>query len=360
MAFITLSGLPILSTISLYFFGLSEFAAGAGFLSLFSIAATFTIYWMPHLKALAMSWSKDMNRLIDKLNGKLNDLLDPTGIYEDGISQEQKVVSLAKKEGLEEIQKELDPMNAPRVDAIVIISENAQDVDGLQKHMESLRGKLIRNDVPVEVMGQRFQGSANAYLDALLRIKEKFDTGVYKKPWGDSRTMFIFRGNEALADNNLIDWSITNGYRAAASMSQNNEMSGNIIIYARDPYFGPVQQVAGSNITLLTSRVKRDDLKGVGWVNTSFSVNGNTSIVEILEKLNISSLQIKDKSKPRGAKTVHHMEDEKRYDLSNEALKQFSAFNGMILMGAEAVDMYVRVAQDLENSGLRNKLRQLH
>lgn len=44
----------------------------------------------------------------------------------------------------------------------------------------------------------------------------------------------------------------------------------------------------------------------------------------------------------------------------NGSLKQFSAFNGIILMGPEAVDIFARTAERVEKSGLREKLERIH
>jgi len=345
--------------------GYADVSVGSMFTSVLVIALTIYVFWKPHKEALRMELYDTMNWLIEQRSSRLNNLLDPSGEYtNDDRSSEQKIVDLAKQEGLNETARELDPDNPPRVDAIVIISEDGKNVEALKKHAQELRGRLIRNDIPVEVTSPTYKGSANAYYEALLMVKNNFEAGIGQyanvKPWKDARVAFIFNGREALADNTLIDWSITNAYRAAASMSKlvpakDGGRSGSIVIFSRDFYAGPIQQVAGSDTTLLTSRVNGNELNKLGWVSTSFSENGDSEVDEILEKVNIKDLLEKDKKHRRGSNTVKFFRL-KLYDLYNSVLKQFSAFTGIILMGPEAMAEDVRIAQRLKDSGLRDLL----
>ena len=342
--------------------GMSSF-----FIPMSVIALTVFIFWKPHRESLKMEEYKMMTWLIDTLDSQLDKLLDPAEVYQKaGLSAEQKIVNLAKQEDDREVRMELDLHNPPRIDAIVIISEDKGNTEKIKEHVNSVRGRLIRQDIPVEVVSPRFKGSGNAYFDALKLTKENFDSGLYQeqyphlKPWKDARVMFIFHGEEAVENNTLIDWSIANGYRAAASMSQavsgnGGSKSGNIIIFSRDVYFGPIEQVPGSDITLLTSRVNSGDLGNLGWVSTSFSEKGDAEIDEILEKVNIRGLIEQDKKRRRGSKTVQFFKS-KGYDLENEALKQFTAFNGMVLMGPDAVATNVRIAEKLSETGLIEEL----
>ncbi len=345
--------------------GYAEVSVGSMFTSVLIIALTIYVFWKPHKEALRMDLYDTMKWLIDQREARLRNILDPSGVFnKTGSSSEQKAVDLARQEGSNETAAELDLNNSPRVDAIVIISEDEKNVSGLKNHADELRGRLIRNDIPVEVVSPTYKGSANAYYEALLMVKEKFEArqGQYSnvKPWKDARVAFIFHGREAIADNTLIDWSITNAYRAAASMAQlvptkEGGRSGSIVIFSRDFYAGPIQQVPGADTTILTSRVSGNELNKLGWVSTSFSENGDSEVDEVLEKVNIKDLLEKDKKHRRGSNTVKFFRL-KLYDLYNAVLKQFSAFTGIILMGPDAMAEDVRIAERLRDSGLRELL----
>jgi hypothetical protein len=318
-----------------------------------------------------MTWNRDIGRIIDRLDATLNTLLDPSGADKNGLPRDQKIMALAILEGLRAINAELDLKNAPKVDGIVIISEDPQEVGDLKQHRKDIRKKLTRDDIPVVVMTPTNKGSGNAYFEALRLIKTKFKSKAFEpdelqgqyfdklKPWEDARVLFVFHGKEAAQNNTLIDWGITNGYRAAASMAQSTKggsQSGNIIIFSRDLYFGPIQQVSGSDITILTSKVNEDQLKSLGWVSTSFSEDGNSEVGEILEKEDFKELLEQDRRARRGSKTVQFFRS-KLYDLNNPSLKQFTAFNGMILLGPDVVAMNVKIEESLQsNKGLAENL----
>jgi hypothetical protein len=346
--------------------GYAEASVGSMVTSALIIAMTVYVFWKPHKEALRMELYDTMGWLIDQRNSRLNNLLDPSGEYaNDNRSPEQRVVDLAKQEGQIETAAELDLNNSPRIDAIVIISEDEKNVDVLKHHVDEIRGRIIRKDIPVEVVTPAYKGSASAYFEALLMIKKNFEArhGLYSnvKPWKDARVAFIFHGREAVQNNNtLIDWSIANAYRAAASMAKlvptkEGGSSGSIVIFSRDFYAGPVEQVPGSDTTILTSKVNGDELNKLGWVSTSFSENGDSEIDEVLEKVDIKGILEKDKKHRRGSNTAKFFKG-KLYDLYNTVLKQFSAFNGIILMGPEAKAEDVRIAERLRDSGLMELL----
>jgi hypothetical protein len=351
------SFLGISSTALLYFLGVRIYeginletiilAASVEFLAWF-------IYFVQYTENTSKADYRMTKRIRDKLNKKLKRLLDPSGKYKnDERSAEQKIVDLAKQEGAKEITTELGPDNVPRVDAIVIIAEDPRAVWDLKEHMDSLRGRVIRTGIPVEIISPKYGGSGNAYYEALQMVKKNFEThkGKYSnaKPWQEARVLYIFHGQEAIRENTLIDWGIANGYRAAAAMSKlaasnGSANSGAVVIFSRDFYAGPIEQVPGSDTTILTTRVNRNDLSGLGWVRTSFSKSGDTRISEIREKEDF-----------RGSLTMKFLKEEK-YDPHNYSLKQFLAFNGVILMGSDAVAEDVRIAERLQESGLMRLL----
>jgi hypothetical protein len=352
--------LPVLTTmvpIILQYFGLAGFVIATRMFNIFIIILTYVNAWYPHLNGLNMLWSQRINRVIDQLDGRLNSRLDVAGEYQNGKTKEDKIIELTKMEGKKEIEVELSG-NSPRVDAIVFISDTENDTAVLQQYAEGLRGRLIRKDIPVEVIGRTYKGSANAYLDALLKVKEKFETGAYKdrypalKSWKDARVLFIFNRRNNAASNSLLDWNIANGYRMASSMSE----AGHIIVNTRDLYFGPLEHIPpGGGITIMTSRVNGgEDLKNSNWAHTDI-YKGRPQVLEILGNMNIQSLEETAAVAPRPPRTLSFLRDQK-YHLSNKQLKQFSILNGMFVFGPDAVALTSIIAEKQSGNSHKDKL----
>jgi hypothetical protein len=365
-----LSG-PVLLTLSLTlsFLGFTNVGLYGAVISVMVIMSTLYNFHQPHKKILRMEEFESMQWSIRKNKNILNDLLDKSGKYQNGQPlagennaidlakyKEKKIIAIEKQEGLKAVKAELQDQQ--NIDAIVIISEDGNEVDSLKQHRDSLRGPLLRSEkeLPVEVMTPAFEGSGNAYYEALLMMKRKFE-GEYKqeyphlKRWEDARILFIFHGKEAVQNNMLIDWSIINGYRAAASMAQNGEESGNIVIFSRDVYFGPIQQVRGADYTLVTARENRHKLGSLGLVITRFLKNGTNEIGKILEKVNVASIEEQGRSDDLGSRTLDFF-DRELYDRSNWELEQYPVFNGITMIGPEGKAMDQRTAEAMEEQHL--------
>ena len=125
---------------------------------------------------------------------------------------------------------------------------------------------------------------------------------------------------------------------------------GNIVVYSRDAYFGPMPNFPVSGITLLTSKVNRDELKGYGFVNTGggFASNTQDTVFQIYEKLDLDALE--DDPEPLKAGAWRNLED--RFMLSNHTLKQFPVLNGRISIAADAVEMLTKIAEYVEANNL--------
>jgi hypothetical protein len=301
-----------------------------------------------------------MRLIIEKLNNKLNDALDPEGEdykkYGDLSSQQQRerlIEDLAKMEGEEAIRNEL---SAHTIKKIVIIAENPDDINDMNSFKEEQRegtsGKIVRDDVPIEVMSPEHKGSGYAYEEAFFKVRKKLGE--------EGRVIYILYDKDAPRPvKNTLIRSITDGYRGAVSMSRSSPVSSkeDIILFVRDAYEGPIEQVEGSDITFESSRVKRDDLPWLGLINSKFAYNGDPKIDQLLEKLNIPSLL--KSQKPLGSKIAKTLRD-RLYVLSNPVLKQYSTFNGTILMGREGVDLFEKIIEKLRSTGLKEKLSQLH
>jgi outer membrane protein TolC len=327
-------------------------------------------FWITNLSTLYMTWNRTMESIIDTLTAAFRDFSAPVE-QNRHVPLDRKIMAFAIGRGLEAVKTELvgDAEYRPRVNAIVIISEDAHEREALETHRNKMRGEMIRNDIPVVVVTPTNIGSGNAYFEALSLIKRKFESRDFQPdelrskyfdkyfdqvgPWEDARVLFVFHGEEAAQNHVLIDWGIVNGYRAAQSMAahQTSKAGGNIIVFSRDIYFGPIRWNHHSDITALTSRVDRDNLKTLSWVDTTFPKDGNSEARQVFEKLDIEP-RLNRRSE------IKYDLQSRQHDLTNVALKQFSAFNGIMMMGPEAVAMNVRIADEL-NTEANRELRKL-
>ncbi|MBF0491107.1 MAG: hypothetical protein HQL15_10960, partial [Candidatus Omnitrophica bacterium] len=340
---------------------------GVSLLSVFTLGISYGAYWHPHLDVLQMKWNREMMFLVNRLKKKLGVLLNPSGAKQAvNKDQDAEVVSLARQEGLEQVRKELNLTSAPSVDMIVIISQDAGHVKHIENYVESRRKTLIRRDIPALVMTSPYEGSGNAYLDVLRRIKGKFENYrtqyPHLKPWEESRVMFIFHGTDASLDSriesSLLDGGITNGYRAARNGSLSNgteHKSGNLLIYTRDAYFGPIPEFPQSGITMLTSRVNRGELRAGGLVNSKFTSAGQHEVTELLEGVDVDSLLAAEKSRPREGKLLTFLKN--HFNLNNPSLNQYPDLNGIFLFGPDAVAAFTQMSEYVEANHLWKKLR---
>lgn len=349
----------IAATLLFFFMGLAEIALPSLIVSGITATLAFLIYWPKHQQLLNMEWDKVMTRITDKLSIKLNNLYGRSGrntnedrdIFPEAKQREDevRVRTLTKQEGQEQINIELTAAK-PRVDAIVIIYDNKdqKNIANLRTYMENLRGRLIRQKIPVEVVPTKLVGSGNAYLDALLNFKVG-----HPELGPNALVMFVFHEKRSGSDYTRIDEAITKGYRAAASMTE--PAGGNILIFDKDDYEGPIRQVPGADITLLTSRVTGADLLKLGWVHTDFTRDGKPRVLEILDRMDLHKLKQENQENPSGSRIVSHMEKEDLKDLSKHSLRQFSAFNGIALLGPNAVAKFEEISGKVKAEAVLRK-----
>lgn len=339
--------------------GWTSLSGGLSWIGASTLLVSYFNFWKTHLEILKMQWNSEMLAAVNRLRKELKELLN---LPEEEQNPEKEIVVLERQEGLEQVQMELNSKK-PRVDMIVIIPQEESNQKNLQDYIISRHGRLIRNDVPVDVVFSQYKGSGNAYLDVLQKVKNNFETGVYKKQyphlksWEDARIMFVFNGKYEIQNGDiqydLLDNSIMNGYRAVKTPTNGHvnsngqgQHSGHILIYSRDAYFGPIPQLPEQGITLLTSRVNRDELDDFGWVNTGFTSTGKPEVYEILEKLNLDSEEQEDSTRIRKSKTLQFMKG--RFNLNNRSLKQFPVLNGMVLVGSDAVKILGKIADEVQ------------
>ncbi|MEI7998743.1 MAG: TolC family protein [Candidatus Omnitrophota bacterium] len=340
---------------------------GVSLLSFFILGIGYFAFWHPHLDILKMQWYRELTLLVNKLSKSLGDKLNPSGVRQTKArDHDSEIVSLAKQEGAQQVQEELDLTHPPSVDMIVVVAQDGENSQNLEQYVDSRRGKLIRNDVPVIVTSSKHEGSGNAYLESVQRVKDIFASPEYKqkyphlKSWDKSRVMFVFHGKDASRESSiqqpLLDWGITNGYRTAknGALSDSAEhKSGHILIYSRDAYFGPVPDFPDSGVTMLTSRVNSRNLKAGSLVNAKFTSTGE--VRELLEGVDVGSLEGAGRSMPREGKLLNFLKD--HFNLNNRSLNQYPVFNGILLVAPDAVDIFKKTAEYIEQNNLWEKLK---
>ncbi len=314
--------------------------------------AVYGSYVIRNLISLNPSWKYTIDVVINKLDARLKEGLG--GDYKIGVSsQEKNIEDLAVEEGKIALDKE-------RLDAIILIPEDRKGVQAANAYKEEQRrknkddpDKIIRDEAYVDVLDLNPEGTGNSFVDAFQAMRAK---------WKNKQVMYIFIDKDAPGPLDvMLRRAIIDGYRGAVSLTQSlpagSPNKGIIIRYLRNTYSGPIKHIKGADITLSTSRVNEDELSSLAFIDSDFNLNGDPKIAAILEKLHISSLA--QTRKPRGSGIFKHLK-EKLYILSNPVFKQYSAFNGMITMGPEAVDMFDEIIRNMDNEKLRQKLSTLH
>ena len=355
-------------------FVLSDAALGFGFIGvkpflniIIGYGIVLSIFWTTNIQVLLMVRDRKNNLIIDELDRRLQEAL-PSEEYENensGLSQEEKlkekegkIKAMVKLEEEEEINIELSSQK-PRVDAIVVVTPQEQNVMGIQQHLDSIKGRKIRTGVPVLALHQEYPGDGNAYLDVLLELKSQWAELTQKypnlRPWQEACVVFVLHRQGI--DYTRIDEAITKrGYRAAANMEQasstNRREKRHFFIDDRDEYEGPEDQVAGKGISIGVSRVNLFDLKWLRWVHTHFSRDGDPGVSEVLEQVDVFERQ--HIPEPRDSSIVLHMgsDSQEGYDFENNHVEQIPAWNGMAKIGPDEVDVFEKIA---ENTEIRRK-----
>ncbi len=348
--------------------GFSVFALGC-------LALRVGVEWDTAISNLNMPWSKTMTMVSQKLLTGLQKKLSADAVTDLPKDEQEKNIRLALKDGMAKLQQELSPGNERSVDMIIMLPENgdADDVKELKQYVDSRRGTVFRQDVPVEVLSAKQKGSGNAYLEAVQAVKDSYQNKSLQEryphlkdvAWEDLRVMFVFTGIRELRSEKMLDWSVINGYRAsscgngpcfgalpAESPEPGSKRGGHMLIYSRDAYFGPLQLPAG-DIGILGNWVDQTALKGLGLLN--IVINQKWSRVkQILEKLNIADMQAAHEQEiardPEGLHPRGAILDEvyKNFILNNSSLKQYPAVTGVMFLGPKVVQTVTDVLQEIE------------
>ena len=347
-----------------------------------AVAISMGIFWVPHANIMQMSWSKTMKSVTDKLVSDLRGRLGASVAAGVLNSSDENSVQLAVKDGMKKLRWEIAPENERSIDMLVILPENpdADDVDSLKQYVDSRRGSIFREDVPVEVLPAQLKGSGNAYLEAVQFVQSRLqdsdftDRYPYLKgiPWSDLKVMFVFAGSRELRSDSVLDWSVINGYRTSACMNgpcsesssqpvrpgHGAERGGHILIYSRDAYFGPMQGFEGTDIGLLGNWVDGQALKGLGLLNIDVT-RTRPPVREILEKLDIGRLQENQEKSVHPSKILQYLRE--KYDLKNNTLKQFPALTGVMILGPRVVATVTDLLDQLgKKTGLAGQLKYLN
>ena len=133
------------------------------------------------------------------------------------------------------------------------------------KFYEWLSWPDIRKDVPHEVLGLP-EGTGHAFLDVLLMVKRKFESGEYQrefpgiKPKKNRRVAIIFHGKDSV-DPTLIKLAIGNAYIGAASLEESESPDDRqgleaITVYDRDPVLFMKQRIPKSGVNYFAAKVE--------------------------------------------------------------------------------------------------------
>lgn len=368
--------------------GVSGVNIGLSLGGLAGIAISFLIFWMPHINIMQMPWSKIVRHLTTKLKTSLYARLNgvtkaKTHTLQTEKETDEEIVTLAAERNLALLDKELHQDQQPNVDMIIIVPEDSAYRNSLKKYVKKRRGKIFRQDVPVEVLAKDSQGSGNAYLEALQFARRKLqDTNFRNRyphlqsaSWKDLNIMFVLHGKNDIQDELVLDWTITNGYSAMSCIAgvcttdpedpqsqaepkREDKNGKHIVLFSRDVYFGPMQEFSDDNITLFTSWVNKDDLKNLGLINMDMSQE-KIQVREILEKLNIDKLEKINQYKIHRNKIFRYLQE--NFHLDNPHLRQFPALIGTMIFDSNTIELFGNVLDKLEeNPDLWQDLHYIH
>jgi Outer membrane efflux protein len=324
-------------------------------------------YVIRNLISLNPPWKYTMKVVIKKLEDRLKNLpqeSDEPQLSLDVHSKEDqngnralekfevsqnKIIAVTEKVGLEGLKTELAN---PKVDMFVFVGgqKNPDTIKNLQTHMDSLRGSLIRENVPVEYY-PGFDGSAEAYEEILMDLENKFNDRDYRekhpglKSWENAGVVIIYQGRKSVPNNfTLIDWNILNSYPAAAIMAKEyGPRQWHIMLQAGLFRAGAIQLAPGSDMTILTSKANIEQARFLALVNSSIAEDGNSDIISIRENESFDD----NGTDKLGSKFMQFLK-RKGYNLENHSHKQFAVMNGVVLLGPKAVAMNLKIAKRLK------------
>ena len=365
---VTISGL-VTSVLSLIAWLVNFSWVTVGGLSLgsfFWIGVTFSMFWYPQWRLLQMEGLSMMDLSIEKLEKEFKRLLPEEMGRTRSQDQDAEIVALNRQEGAEQVTKELDQNHRPSVDMIVLVPQSRGYRAGLEGYLQKMRGKIIRRDIPAEVVTSDYQGSGTIYLDVMekarIAYEERRAHDPTLRPWSEARIMFVFHGEDAYLDNSieeeLLNWTITNGYRAARKGYEegvDKHQAGQILVYSRDAgaYFGDMPRFPKSGVIVGSSRVNSRVLKESSFVHTT----STGEITELLEDVDIDHLKERDTRMPRGGRLIKYLKE--NYDLELPDLAQYEVSNGIFMVGPDAVKVLEKIRAYITENNLWNRIYRL-
>ena len=365
-------GLLVVSLVFLYLGFPLVISGGVSLWGFFNLIHSYKAYWQPHLDILRMQWNRDLIFLVNKQKKDLEKQLklNPSVISQPANGDGDSTISLARQEGSEQKRNEL-LADRPSVDMIVGISKNDIGKVDFEEYLRRKTwnksedekdpppDKLIRNDIPALVMTSKREGDLNAYLDVWGQINRDIKAGKYPNLRTDPRIMFVFEGTGATRNKKihdaLLDWKITNGYRAARNGSQEHKPGHILILDTDEVTFGPIPEFPDSGITMLTSRVNSHVLKSGTLVHTRITSTGQREVTDLFENVDIDSLQAIARSTGIKGKILNLIKD--NFNLYNSSLDQYPYSNGIFLVGQDATEVLTKTAEYAETHHLWEKFR---
>ena len=278
------------------------------------------------------------------------------------------IVNHAVSEGLAELSRQLDPQNPSSVDMIMFVPTHKCHVPGIDDYVQKGRNRVFREGMPIGVAPTTLLGSGNVYWEAMALLqdqlgREDFLT-KYPQLRGRSidsiRVMFVFVDNNDYRQNLVLDEALINGYRVAAKVRESTPSSegGQIIVYSRDVYIGPMFKFSGKDINFMGNWVTKDELKTLGMPEMNPD-GGDNSVKWVNEKPDITGLEQQSNGGSYQHKMLLHLR--KHYDLSKNRLRQFPALSGIMVFNARTVRLLDYVVRALRrNPEIWSSLPRIH
>ena len=353
---------PILTVLNyLFALNLPMFSAGiitASGLGIFGLSLA--LFWVvAHFNVKAPDLRTMSRVLEDQYINFINAFGGSQGSQVNGDSQSARV-KLGVMEGLESQQRERNMKNAPSVDMILFIPGKKEYVSSLEAFVaERKDGSLFRPDVPLFVVPPNgTKGSMNAYFDSQSYAKQMLqDPGVlreYPRLRGiaerDLNVLIVFRGDDANQEDIFLEWAVINGYRMSQKMMDSKNVLKNhagwrVVVYSRDVFLGTIPPYVPRDVNILTSFVRKKDLKSLGFMIMKHFADG-FHVRTVHEKRDFDELRKEEVYKPLPSEVLRHLDEE--YGLAREEMRHLPAYTGMVSFGPRVVRILDKLKDSLE------------
>jgi len=319
------------------------------------ISFAFTLRgYIVHIHPMIVGWHTphfaDQLAVLNALRSRFRraaEVLPDNGRYRPDFSNDahETFPELEQEMTFEAGKKELDPAQAPSVDAIVINYGSNENPAVEEKLKEHLRGH-VRADIPILFVRNEFSGSGAAFLEGRGRLKEQWAaakaTGRFPHMPAHmhrSRVLHVLAGgsrSDALSFAQGVDFrylpldlngrpistlvnNVYNGYKVAQSMKK-NKMAGEIIMHSDNAITGPM--VPKKGITMIGSYASIEDTveQGLGVFFNPYD-----------EKVRI----LREKPDEEDIKKIVNADPQKlgKYvDVDNKTVRQLNAFTGAVII----------------------------